>query len=399
MDDHTIERLADLIVSFGANVQPGQVVVLQSDLGKEPLTRAIARRCYQRGAVYVDTHYFDLHLKRARILYAPDEALGDEPPWTVAQPREMAEKRGASISVSGTVDTDVLAGLDPDRLARDRFPAIKEWVEVSMGGALNWTVGPCATPDWAALVHPDADPDEALRLLSEQVVYACRLDEDDPVAAWRARADLLLAACRKMTDAQFDALHIGGPGTDLTVGLLPSSRWVGAEEETVHGLPWHANLPSEEVFTAPDPLRADGVVSATRPFVLEGTIVRDLVVRFEQGRAVSVEASAGVEAVRARIDRDDGGTRLGELALVDDAGRIGAMQTIFYDTLFDENAASHLALGNAYPVCVGDDADRPRLNSSEVHMDFMFGSPEVVVTGIRRDGGRVPVLDGGRWGF
>ena len=160
---------------------------------------------------------------------------------------------------------------------------------------------------------------------------------------------------------------------------------------------FHPNLPTEEVFTGPDPAKADGVVRASRPFVVEGTIVRDLVVTFEGGRASSVDASTGADAVRAVISRDDDAARLGEFALVDDATRIGAMQTIFYDTLFDENAASHMAFGSAYTASVEDGADRERLNQSEVHMDFMFGSPEVLVTGIRASGERVPLLDGGRW--
>ena len=397
MDDTFIERLADLVVSFGANVQPGQVVALGTELGKEQLTRAIVKRCYERGAVHVDYQYDDLHLKRARILYAADEALGDEPGWTVTRPRELAEKSGAMIGLSGPVETDLLDGLDPDRLRRDRYPGVKEWMALSTEGAVNWSVGPCATPQWAGLVHPELPADEALARLWEKIAHACRLDEEDPVASWRARVEVLRSACEKLTEARFDALHVTGPGTDLTVGLLPSSRWLGAEETTTAGLVFHPNLPTEEVFTGPDPARADGVVRASRPFVVEGTIVRDLVVTFEGGRASSVEASTGADAVRAVISRDDDAARLGEFALVDDASRIGAMQTIFYDTLFDENAASHMAFGNAYTASVEDRADRERVNQSEVHMDFMFGSPEVLVTGIRASGERVPLLDGGRW--
>jgi aminopeptidase len=397
MDDRTLDRMAELLVGFGANVQPGQMVALGSDLGKEDLTRAIARHCYQRGAVFVDVTYADRHLKRARILYAPDEALGDEPAWTVARPRELREKNGAVIGLSGPVDTDLLSDLDPDRLRRDRAPGRHEWIALSTQGLVNWTVGACPTPEWAALVHPQLAQDDALRLLWEQIAHVCRLDSDDPVAAWSERARELSSACGALTGAGFDALHFEGPGTDLTIGLLPSSTWKGASDRSAAGVLYYPNLPTEEVFTAPDPARTEGVARATMPLVLDGTIVRDLVVRFEGGRAVSIEASAGAEALRSRVARDEGAARLGEVALVDGSSRIGALRTVFYDTLLDENAASHIALGNAYPACVQDEADRERANTSEVHVDFMIGSPEVVVTGTRSEGGRVSVLAQGRW--
>jgi aminopeptidase len=397
MNDGTLERMAALLVDYGANIQPGQIVIIGSDLGKEPLTRAVARRCYQAGAHFVDVMYADRHLMRARIVYGSDEAIGHEPAWTVSMPREVGEQRGATIGIAGPVDTDLLTGLDPDRLRRDRPPGGREWLRVGMGGMINWTVGACPTPEWATLVHPGLEPEEALRKLWEQVEYACRLDADDPIAAWTARGRELLATCERLTEARFDALHFGGPGTDLTIGLLPSSTWLGAEEQTADGLRFRPNLPTEEVFTTPDPLRVDGVVASTRPLELGGTIVRDLVVRFESGRAVSIEASEGADMLRAQAARDDGGTRLGEVALVDGSGRIGELDTVFYDTLYDENAASHIALGGAYPLSVGDPAERDRMNESETHIDFMIGSPEVVVTGIRADGARMPVLVGGEW--
>jgi aminopeptidase len=397
MDARTVDRLAELLVGFGANVQPGQVVELGSDLGKEELTRAVARHCYQRGAVFVNVTYADRHLKRARILHGSDAALGDEPAWTVARPRELAARRGASIGLTGPVDTDLLSDLDPERLRRDRPPGAQAWLELSAEGVVNWTVGPCPTPEWAALMYPKAPPAEALGLLWEHVLRACRLDADDPIAAWGERVDQLNAAQRALDAARFDALHFDGPGTDLTIGLLPSSIWQGAADSTADGLVFHPNLPTEEVFTTPDPTRAHGVVRASMPVLVDGIVVRDLEVRFERGRAVSIEASSGADVVRARAARDEGAGRLGEVALVDGDGRIGAMGDVFYDTLFDENAASHLALGNAYLTAVSEAADRERANRSEVHLDFMIGSPEVVVTGIAADGRRAPVLAGGRW--
>ena len=246
-------------------------------------------------------------------------------------------------------------------------------------------------------MHPDLAPDAALARLWEQVAYASRLDEPDPVAAWNNRVRALSAVCRRLTDARFDSIHIEGPGTDLTVGLMPSSTWLGIEEHTAYGLAYRPNLPSEEVFTTPDPTRVDGVVCMTRRLVLDGAVIRDLIVRFKDGRAVSFDAPAGADAIRARTSHDEGASRLGELALVDGASRIASMDTVFYDALFDENAASHLAFGNAFPDGVSDDADRERVNTSEIHIDFMIGAPGSVVTGIRADGSRAPVLVNGSW--
>ena len=224
------------------------------------------------------------------------------------------------------------------------------------------------------------------------------MDEDDPEGAWGERSNALKGVAERLTAHAFDAIQLHGGGTDVTIGLLPTSRWIGGGEETVDGVPHMANLPTEEVFTSPDPERVDGVARATKPLYTQGRIVEGLTVRFEGGRAVQIEADSdsSAETLRALIAQDDGGTRLGELALVDREGRIGPLQTVFYDTLLDENAASHIALGSAYDSAAGD-ADRDRLNRSSIHVDFMVGSADVDVSGITRDGERVPVLRGAAW--
>jgi aminopeptidase len=265
---------------------------------------------------------------------------------------------------------------------------------------LNWTILPGPTQAWAELVHPELEPDAALEALESQLLRVLRLDEPDPIAAWQGRMDFLVDVARRLTERRFDALHYTGPGTDLTVGLVPSVRWMSARFETADGIAHMPNLPTEEVFTSPDPARVDGHVSASKPLVLiDGTVVRDLRVRFQGGRAVELEASSGQEVLRTIIERDPGAARLGEVALVDAEGRIGALDTVFYDTLLDENAASHIALGQGFAFLAGDDADRERLNESQIHIDFMIGSPQLTVTGLTRDGERVPILEAGRWGI
>jgi aminopeptidase len=260
---------------------------------------------------------------------------------------------------------------------------------------VNWLVLPGPTEPWATLAFPD-DP-EPLARLWQDIAHVCRLDADDPVDAWRERFATTGAVAERLTELRLDAVHFEGPGTDLTIGLLPTSKWENARDHTADGVEFVANLPSEELTTTPDPMRADGVVRSTRPLVLsDGTTIDGIEVRFEGGRATSVDAKTGGDALRGRTSVDDGATRLGEVALVDREGRIGPLGTIFYDTLLDENAASHLAFGGAYESLVGAE-DVPRVNRSGLHLDFMIGSDDVSVTGITRDGSHVPVLAGGRW--
>ena len=395
MDDAKVERLAELIVGFGANVQPGQIVAVSCEPGKEYLVRAIAASAYRHGASFVDVSWFDPWVKRARIEHAGEDTLDFVPPWYGERILELGRRRAARIALSGPVAPGVLSDLDPVRAGRDRLPAVKESGQVVNERTTNWTIGPCPTPAWAALVHPDLDPETGLERLWEQIVHVCRLDEPDPVAAWNERRDVLVKAAATLTDRGFDAIHYEGPGTDLTVGLLPGARWQAASFETIDGLPHMPNLPTEEVFTTPDPARTQGHVRSTTPLVLtDGTVVRGLEVRFEGGRIAELRAETGGETLRTITETDDGAARLGEIALVDGAGRIGALDTIFYDTLLDENAASHIALGQGFPFLLDDPA---RSNESQIHIDFMIGSPEMTVTGLTRDGRRVPVLVQGAW--
>ncbi len=246
-------------------------------------------------------------------------------------------------------------------------------------------------------MFPDDEPAEALRKLEGHVVHVLRLDEPDPIAAWRARADALESAAARLSARRFDALHLEGPGTDITIGLLPGAEWQAARFETVDGIQHMPNLPTEEVFTTPDPERADGHVTASKPLVLtDGTVVNGLRVRFEGGRAVEIDADSARDTMRTIAQHDSGASRLGEVALVDAEGRIGKLDTVFYDTLLDENAASHIALGQGFPFLINE-SDRGRSNESQIHIDFMIGRPEMRVTGITADGERVPVLVEGKW--
>ena len=395
--EERVARLAAIAVELGANVQPGQVLGVTGTFGQEELVRAIAVEAYRRGAKWVDPFYFDYHVKKARLQHASEETLDWVPPWIGERLLAMEREGSARVALTGPTVPHLFDDVDPARAGRDQLPFIKEVVEVIDRRTMNWTVVPCPGPAWAALVYPDLPPDEALETLWKAVEHVCRLDTPDPAAAWRERAAQLGRAATTLTALRLDRLRFQGPGTDLTVGLLPSSRWMAATETTVSGIEHLANLPTEEVFATPDPLRTHGVVRSTKPLLNSGAVIRDLVVRFEQGRAVDIQASSGAEVLRGRVAMDEGAARLGEVALVDRESRIGKLNTIFYETLLDENAASHIALGAGFPFGVDDEADKARVNRSAIHIDFMIGADDVEVTGVTQDGRELPLLRGGAW--
>src|SRR3954452_7425162 len=395
-DAETIERLADLTVGFAANVQRGQIVAIGAEMGKQEMVRALAASAYRHGAKFVDPLYFDMHVKRARILHAEEDTLGFVPSWYGHRLLELGRQRCARIGIAGPATPGLLDDLDPARAGRDQLPFLKETATLINEATTNWTIVPFPTAAWAEQVHPDLPPDEALRRLGEQIVHVCRLDESDPIAAWRERMDVLVGVAERVSARRFSAVRFEGEGTDLTVGLLPTTKFIAAQFETAEGIRHMPNLPSEEIFGAPDPQRTEGVVRATKPLVVAGSIVRGLEVEFRDGRAVRIEADEGAEVLRGYAARDEGSARLGGGALRGGDGRIGKLGTTFFDTLLDENAASHIALGQAYEFTAGAE-DRARVNSSGIHVDFMIGGDDVDVSGVEADGSEAPVLRGGVW--
>jgi len=392
-----IERLAELAV-WGANVQPGQIVLVTSCVGKEDLTRLVAREAYLRGAKYVDVLYWDVWLKRARVELAAEDTLDFVPPWLAQRLYWLSDEHGARITLTGPQSLEALRDVDPARAGRDLLPRQKEGSEVLNRMTTNWCLVPAPTRDWAASVYPNLPEADAYRALWEAVAHVCRLDADDPHTAWETRAGELRSNAERLTDRRFDSLRLHGPGTDLRIGLLPSAGWIGGSFlETVDGIRHHPNIPSEEIFTTPDPDRVDGYVSATMPLSYAGSLIEGIRIEFSGGRAVRIDADEGADALRAIAAKDEGASRLGEIALVDDGGRIGRLGTVFFDTLLDENAASHIALGNGYEHPVESPEDRARINRSGVHMDFMIGSAELAVDGITPAGDVAPVLRKNVW--
>jgi aminopeptidase len=393
-----LERYADLIVSVGANVQPDQVLAVEAQLEAQPLVHAIARRAYEKGARYVDVQYFDGAVKRIRAENAREETLDWVPPWLGRRMELLGDLDAARCVLVPLVPPGLLDGVDPARAGLDRLPTIKETFKTIDDRSVAWTLSPFPTRAWARIVYPDVEAAEGLDRLWGDVVHVCRLDEPDPAKAWYDRIEEIFQVAGRLDALDLDALHFEGPGTDLTVGLLPSSRFAkeGGSSQTRTGVRHVPNIPTEEVYTTPDPERTHGVVTATKPLDVAGSLLTGLRIRFEGGRAVEIDADANADALRGRCAVDEGAARLGEVALVDRESRIGQLGRTFFTTLLDENAASHLALGNAYAISVGDE-DRDRINRSAIHIDFMIGSDDVAVTGITSDGAEVPVLRGGAW--
>jgi len=387
------ERYAELAVRVGANVQPGQLVEVVARVEHAAVARAVAREAYRAGARYVDVYYTDQHVRRALIEHVADDMLSWTPPWLLNRARTVGDERAAVVALTGDSEPDLLADLPGERVGRARMLALAEESNRQINEQLNnWTVVGVPNEGWARQMFGDPDVDR----LWEIVEYTVRLDEDDPVAAWRAHVERIGGRARALNDLKIDEIHFHGPGTDLRVGLLPESRWQGVESHTAEGIPYVANMPTEEVFTTPDRRRTEGTVRSTRPLALYGRIVKGLEMRFEGGRIADVRADEGAEVIRGQLETDETAAYLGEVALVDGNSRIGKTGLTFFDTLFDENATCHVAYGSAYAEAV-DGGVIEGVNVSTVHTDFMVGGPEIAVDAITSDGATVPLLRDDVW--
>jgi aminopeptidase len=398
--DERLERYAQLAVHVGANVQKGQDVVVTALVEHAPMARAVARESYRAGAKHVVVLYGDLHLRRASIELGPEEELSWSPPHLLDWFKRWDEDRPALIALSGNPDPSLLADLDPTRVGKAEPREIQALQLAQIAARrFTWTIIAAPNEGWARQVFGEPDVER----LWDAVAAATRLDQPDPVAAWREHAETLQQRASTLTERGFDAIRFRGPDTDLIVGLVPGSEWASASAETETGIEHMPNLPTEEVFTSPDWRRTEGTVRSTAPLIAGGTRVDGLRVRFEGGKIVDVSADSGADIIHEQLAIDEQAPYLGEIALVDGSSAVKKTGIVFYSTLFDENATCHIAFGNGFPsVLDGSDRSREELlelgvNVSAAHTDFMIGGPEVDVDGLDRDGNATPIIRDDQW--
>ena len=401
-----LDKLAEVAVRVGLGLAPGQEIVLTAPLEAVPLVRRITEHAYKAGASQVTTLLSDEQATLARYAHAPDEAFDVATGW-LFEGMAQAYRAGAARLAIGGENPAMLAGQDPGKVSRSnraRSVAYRPALELITNFATNWSIVCYATPAWAALMFPDLPEDAAVAKLWDAIFAASRIDEPDPVAAWAQHNATLRARTTRLTGKRYEALRFTGPGTDLRVGLSDGHIWLGGNETAKNGITCNPNIPSEEVFTTPHLARVDGHVRSTKPLSYGGTLIRDIAVRFEGGRIVEATASTGQDVLTRVLDTDPGARRLGEVALVPNSSPISASGLLFFNTLFDENAASHVAIGQAYRTCLegGTTASEAELerrgaNTSLIHIDWMIGSGAVDVDGVLPGGASEPVMRAGEW--
>ena len=406
IDPVKLDKLAEVAIKVGLQLKAGQDLVLTAPIAALPLVRRIAHHAYKAGAGVVQPIFSDEEITLARYRNAPSESFDRAPAWLFEGMAAAFSRNAARMAISGD-NPMLLSKEDPDKVARANRAtslAYRPALEKITGFDINWNIVSYPNPSWARLVFPNDAEDDAVRKLADAIFAASRVDVEDPIAAWTAHNAHLKDRWTWLNGHAFSALHHTGPGTDLTIGLADGHRWKGGASEAKNGITCNPNIPTEEVFTTPHAQRVEGFVRSTKPLSHQGTLIENIEVRFAAGRIVEARASKGEAVLNKVLDTDEGARRLGEVALVPHSSPISKSGILFYNTLFDENAASHIALGQCYADCfVGgtkltpDEIAARGGNKSLIHIDWMIGSDQIDIDGIKSDGTRVPVMRRGEW--
>jgi aminopeptidase len=404
--EEKLDRLAQVAVQSGLGLAPGQELVMTASVDALPLARKITEHAYKAGASLVTTFFADDASALLRYKYAPDASFDKAASW-LYEGMAAAYRNGAARLAITSANPSLLSKEDPEKVSRANRAMSKAYrpaLELITRHDINWTIVSAGTPVWAAAMFPELRADEALAKLWNAIFAASRADQADPVAAWNAHDAHLHARANWLNEKRYAALHFKGPGTDLKVGLADDHLWLGGGTTAGNGNYCIPNMPTEEVFTTPHKDRVDGTVRSTKPLSHQGTMIEDIAVRFDGGKIVEAHAAKGEIVLQRMIETDEGARRLGEVSLVPNSSPISASGLLFLNTLFDENAACHIALGQAYSTCLkdGDKLTPEQLaakgaNDSLIHVDWMIGSGKMDVDGITADGTAEPVLRAGEW--
>ena len=406
IDPAKLDRLAEVAVRVGLRLQPGQDLLLTASVEALPLVRRIAEHAYKAGAGLVTPLLSDSEVTLARYRAGSEASFDRAAGWLYEGMGQAFDANTARLAIAGD-DPMLLAGQDPAKVSRASKAnsiAYKPAMERIVTFGINWNIVAYPGAAWARQVFPDLAPETAVRRLADAIFSASRIDTEDPIAAWAAHNAALGTRTAMLNRHRFSALHYAGPGTDLTIGLADGHEWHGGASTARNGITCNPNIPTEEVFTTPHALRVEGHVASTKPLSYQGTLIEGIAVRFEAGRIAEARATRGLDVLEKVLDTDEGARRLGEVALVPHSSPISKSGLLFYNTLFDENAASHIALGQCYSKCFLDGATltpeevaRNGGNQSAIHIDWMIGSDRVDVDGVHLDGVRVPLIRGGEW--
>lgn len=403
-----LSKYADLAVQIGVNVQPGQILVVSAPISAAEFVRMITAKAYAIGASQVKVNWSDEFITRQQFEHAAPEVFTKAPTWFAGEMTEFAENGAAFLHVIAE-DPDALKGIDPERIAnfqKTRGAALTKYREMQMSDKVSWSIVAIPSQPWADKVFPEVPAEERISKLWDAIFHTVRLDREDPVAAWQEHLDTLEQKANVLNAKKYKSLHYIAPGTDLSIELPEGHLWAQGDSINAKGHSFVANMPTEEVFTAPLKTGVNGTVRSTKPLSYGGNIIDGFSITFEQGRIVTVEAEKGQEALEYLIGLDEGAKYLGEVALVPHKSPISESNILYFNTLFDENASNHLAIGTAYAFCLegGKDMNQEELierglNTSVTHVDFMIGSPEMDIYGITADGTKEPVFLKGNWAF
>lgn len=406
IDQTKLDKLAEVAVRVGLNLQEGQDLVLTAPVGALPLARKVVETAYRAGAGQVTTILADEEITLARYRYGHDLSFDRAPNWLYDGMAAAYSSNAARMAISGD-NPMLLAEQDPEKVARANKANAKAYRPAAAhitNFDINWNICPYPGESWAKQMFPDLPADEAVARLADAIFAACRADQPDPVAAWAEHTAELRRRTKWLNEKAFHALHYAGPGTDLTIGMADGHKWVGGAARAKNGVTCIPNMPTEEVFSTPHALRCEGTVRASKPLAHQGTVIEDIAVRFEGGQIVEAKASKGENVFLKLLDSDEGARRLGEVALVPHSSPISKSGLLFYNTLFDENAACHVALGRCYSECFDahysdEEVRRRGGNDSIIHVDWMIGNGALDIDGLDEAGNRTPVFRKGEWAF